>query len=302
MPSNWRLGLGLSLVTAIMWGGLPIALKAVLTDMDSITVTWYRFSLSALIALFWYGHRSGDGLKRLLSKPLWPLSLLAVGGLLANYILYLLGLDQTTAEAAQILIQLAPLLLLLGSVFLFKEAFSALQWLGVAAFSSGLLLFFHHRLRALAVTDDSYLLGLLLVALAGVTWAIYGLAQKQLLKSVSANDLLLLVYLSGTLCFLPASSPKQVFQLDSLGLAMLAFASLNTIIAYGCFGLAMTHWEASRVSASITTAPLFTLLLVFLVNSLYPGYIETEALDGLNWFGALLVVMGSIVAALGNKD
>jgi drug/metabolite transporter (DMT)-like permease len=302
MPTNWRLGLGFSLITALMWGGLPISLKAVLGDMDSITVTWYRFSLSALIALLWYGHHSGAAIKRLLSPPLLPLTLLAVAGLLANYIFYLLGLDGTTAEAAQIMIQLAPLLLLVGSVWLFKEPFSPRQWLGVIAISCGLLLFFHHRLRSLASVDDSYLLGLLLLVLAAITWAAYGLAQKKILKQVSSNDLLLLIYLAGTLCFLPGSSPQQIFQLDNVGLGMLAFASLNTIIAYGCFGLAMTHWEASRVSATITLAPLFTLLFVYMTNALYPGYIQTEPLDWLNWLGALMVVAGSTLAALGNRE
>ena len=301
MPTNWKVGLSFSLVTAIMWGGLPIALKVILGEMDSITVTWYRFSVSALIALLWYGHRSGDAIKRLLTRPLWPLTLLAVVGLLTNYILYLMGLDQTTAEAAQILIQLAPLLLLVGSVWLFKEPFSAAQWLGVAGFTLGLLLFFHHRLRTLASLDESYLLGIVLLLLAATTWAGYGLAQKKLLKQVSSNELLLLLYVAGSLCFWPAASPSQVLQLDGFGLMMLAFAALNTIIAYGSFGYAMTHWEASRVSAVISVTPLLTLFFVFLSNVLYPGFIQTEPLDWLNWLGAVLVVSGSTLAALGNR-
>jgi drug/metabolite transporter (DMT)-like permease len=301
MPTNWKLGLSFSLVTAIMWSGLPIALKVILGDMDSITVTWYRFSVSAVIALLWYGHRSGDAIKRLLSPPLWPLTLLAVVGLLANYILYLMGLDRTTAEAAQILIQLAPLFLLVGSVWLFKEPFSVPQWLGVAGFTLGLLLFFHHRLRTLASQDESYLLGLLFLLLAATTWAGYGLAQKQLLKQVSANELLLLLYVAGSLCFWPAASPGQIQQLDGFGLMMLAFAAVNTIIAYGSFGYAMTHWEASRVSAVITLTPLLTLFFVFLSNVLYPGFMQIEPLDWLNWVGAVLVVSGSTLAAMGNR-
>lgn len=295
------MGLGFSLVTAIMWGGLPIALKVLLGEMDSITVTWYRFSISAMIALLWYGPRSVAAIKRLLSPPLWPLTLLAAAGLLANYIFYLIGLDHTTAEAAQILIQFAPLMLLLGSVWLFKEPFSRPQWLGVMAFTVGLLLFFHHRLRTLASVDESYLLGLFMLLLAAITWAGYGLAQKQLLKHIKSNDLLLLIYIAGTLCFLPAASPVQVRALDGLELVMLAFVSLNTVIAYSSFGMAMTHWDASRVSAVITTAPLLTLLFVFLSNMLYPGFIQTEPMDWLNWFGAALVVGGSTLAALGNR-
>lgn len=284
-----------------MWGGLPIALKVVLGEMDSLTVTWYRFSLSAVIALLWYGRRSGDAIKRLLRPPLWPLTLLAVVGLLANYILYVVGLDQTTAEAAQILIQLAPLFLLVGSVWLFKEPFSAPQWLGVAGFTLGLLLFFHHRLQTLASLDERYLLGMLFIMLASAVWAGYGLAQKQLLKQVKSSELLLLLYVAGSLCFWPAASPGQIQHLDRFGLAMLAFAALNTIIAYGSFGLAMTHWEASRVSAVITVTPLLTLFFVFVSNLLYPGFIQTEPLDWLNWLGAALVVGGSTLAAMGNR-
>ncbi|MEH6592598.1 MAG: DMT family transporter [Halioglobus sp.] len=301
MSTNWKLGLTFSLVTAIMWGGLPIALKVVLGEMDSLTVTWYRFSISAGIALLWYGRRSAKAIRRLLSWPLWPLTLLAVAGLLANYIFYLTGLDRTTAEAAQILIQLAPLMLLVGSVWLFKEPFSRLQWLGVLAFTLGLLLFFHHRLRALASEESSYVLGMALLILASVTWASYGLAQKQLLKQVNANDLLLLIYIAGSLCFWPGSSPGQIQQLDGFGLLVLTFVSLNTIIAYGSFGLAMTHWEASRVSAVITLAPLLTLFFVFLSNTLIPGFIQTEPLDWMNWLGAVMVVGGSTLAALGNR-
>ena len=301
MSANWRLGLGFSLVTVIMWAGLPIALKVILGEMDSITITWYRFSLSAVIAMIWYGNRSFDAVKRLLSRPLWPLTMLAITGLLANYIFYLIGLDHTTAEASQILIQLAPLMLLVCSVWLFKEPFSPPQWLGVMGFTVGLLLFFHHRLRALANLDENYLLGMFLLLLAAVTWTCYGLAQKQLLKDVGANDLLLLVYIAGAICFLPASSPSQIQQLDGLELAVLAFASLNTIIAYGSFGMAMTHWEVSRVSATITITPLLTLFLVFLSNAFYPGFIQMEPLDWMNWLGAVLVVGGSTLAALGNR-
>ena len=301
MANDWRLGLGFSLVTVLMWGGLPIALKVVLGDLDTMTVTWYRFSISALIAIVWYGRRSLGAVKRMLRPPLWPLTLLAVAGLLANYIFYLIGLDHTTAEAAQILIQLAPLMLLLGSVWLFKEPFSVPQWLGVIAFSLGLLLFFHHRLLALATVDDSYLLGLFMLLLAAAAWAAYGLAQKQLLKHIGAQDLLILIYVAGAVCFLPAASPGQIQQLDGLGLGVLAFVALNTIIAYGSFGMAMTHWDASRVSAIIPITPLLTLFFVYLTNTFLPGYIQTEPLDWLNWLGALLVVAGSALAALGRR-
>lgn len=298
MSSNWRLGLGYSLITAIMWGLLPLALKGLLGQMDPMTITWYRFIVSAVLALAWYGHRSGPAVSRLFSRSHRLLTFIAAAGLLANYALYLLGLDHITASGAQITIQLAPLLLLLGSIVIFKEAFSVKQWLGVAAFVMGLLLFFHHRLGAMTPTDSSYLQGLLLIVAASVLWAAYALAQKQLLKAERSSDILLIMYVAGALFFLPFAQPSQIMALNVTELVLLAFAALNTIIAYGAFGLAMTHWEASRVSAAITVAPLLTLAFVEVVVLWYPDYMETEPLDLLSWLGGILVVIGSIVAAL----
>lgn len=298
MQTNWRLGLSFALVTAVMWGLLPLALKGLLDHMDPITITWYRFSVSAVIALLWYGHRSGRAVKNLLSVRHLPLMALAIVCLLCNYLLYLFGLNYITASATQIIIQLAPLLLLLGSVAIFGERLSRWQWLGVVGFSVGLLLFFHHRLNNIVTTDSRYLTGVALIVAASLTWACYGLAQKQLLKFESSNDILLILYLAGTLCFLPMSDPGQITKLGTLELGLLAFASVNTIIAYSCFGLAMTHWEASRVSATITLAPLLTMVFVLLLNNWQSGYIEAEPMDLLSWLGGLLVVTGSIVVAL----
>ena len=124
MTTNWKLGLAFSLVTVAMWGLLPLALKVILEVMDPLTNTWYRFFISAIIALLWYGHRRGAELKNLLVSKSLPLTALAVAGLLSNYLLYIWGLDHINPGAAQILIQLGPLLLLIGSVVIFKEEFS----------------------------------------------------------------------------------------------------------------------------------------------------------------------------------
>jgi drug/metabolite transporter (DMT)-like permease len=302
MQTNWKLGLGFSLLTAIMWGLLPLALKGLLDAMDPITITWYRFISSAVIAMLWYGHRSQSALKNLLSKQHRLLVVLAIAGLLGNYLLYLLGLNYITPSAAQLLIQVAPLLLLLGSVILFKENFSRWQWLGVLGFCSGMLLFFHLRLSSIVITDKHYLVGVALIIAASITWAGYGLAQKQLLKFENSNDILLILYLAGTLCFLPFSNPSQILALKPLELGLVAFVSLNTIIAYGSFGYAMTHWEASRVSAAITLAPLLTLVFVELANHWQPGSVVAEPMDWLSWLGGFLVVIGATTAALASSS
>lgn len=296
MQTNWKLGLAFTLVTVLMWGLLPLALTVVLDAMDPITISWYRFAVSAAIALAWYGHRSGAELRRMLTA--WPLVLLATGGLTGNYIFYILGLERTTPGAAQLLIQIAPLFLLLGSVWLLGERLSGFQWLGVTVLTAGMLLFFHPRIASTTASSDSYITGVLMLLTAAVLWALYGLAQKQLLGTYHAREILLMLCLGGTLLLLPLSAPLQVLSLDGVQLAVLGFAGLNTIIAYGAFGLAMSHWQASRVSAIIPLAPLLTLLFTEGLNRSGLATMPAEPLDWLSSVGALLVVVGAALAVL----
>ncbi len=49
--SSGRVGLGfsLALLTAVLWGLLPIALKWLLSSMSAATITWIRFVVAAVL-------------------------------------------------------------------------------------------------------------------------------------------------------------------------------------------------------------------------------------------------------------
>ncbi|SDZ94537.1 DMT family transporter [Microbulbifer marinus] len=300
IQSNWKVGLPLALTTAFMWAMLPIAMKGLLGDISAATVTWYRFSGAALLAGTYYGWTRQLHLGQLFTRRLLPLTTLAVLGLLGNYIAYATGLSYITAGAVQVLIQLAPLLLLIASVIWLGESFSPRQWMGVLMVAVGLPLFFNQRLEELlSGSNADYLIGVGFILIAAVTWAIYGLFQKKIVTSTRPQSLLVLIYLAGTLCFLPMADPLSVVRLDWLGWALLIFLTANTLIAYGAFAKAMAAWEASRVSATLALVPLMTLGLSALIGALWPDYIEVEPLNWISWMGAFAVVAGSLFAAIG---
>jgi drug/metabolite transporter (DMT)-like permease len=224
-----------------------------------------------------------------------------VGGLLGNYIMYMLGLELTTPGGAQVMIQSAPMLLLIGGLFLFKESFSAKQWIGLITFCTGLALFFNQRFDEFIRADNDYSWGIFLIFIAGVLWAAYALAQKQMLKHYPSEEIMIMVYAMGAIVFFPASHPTAVMELDALGWALLIFCGANTLVAYGAFAEALDHWEASRVSATLAITPLLTLLFMQVTNRLFPNYIEPEPLNTLSIMGALLVVAGSGITALSKK-
>ena len=39
---NWKLGLLLSLSTALMWGVLPVSIAPIIGPVDPVTITYYR--------------------------------------------------------------------------------------------------------------------------------------------------------------------------------------------------------------------------------------------------------------------
>ncbi|PWK54411.1 DMT family transporter [Pleionea mediterranea] len=296
---QWQLGLLLSLLTAMLWGLLPIALKGLLQYSDPVTITWYRF-LIAGVALFGYLWVKGrlPKLSKLKDKSLLMLAIIVIAGLLGNYILYMVGLSYITPGAAQVMIQTAPMLLLIGGLILFKESFQFKQWIGLITFCFGLVLFFNQRLEELLTTLSDYTIGMLFIFTAGVLWAAYALAQKQLLKDYASEEIMVMIYLVGILVFLPNAEPLTIKHYDGLGWLLLLFCGANTLIAYGAFAEALDHWEASRVSATLALTPLLTLLFMQITHYFAPEFLQPEPVNNLSIIGALLVVAGSAVTAL----
>lgn len=292
------LGFMLALTTAVLWGMLPIALKVVLAALTANTITWVRFLVAALFITVvllkqqqlptWRGH--SPRVKQLL----W----IAILGLLSNYILYLMGLHLLSAETAQVVIQLAPFLMMLGGVFIFRERLLLWQKLGALLLVIGLLLFFNERLLTLLSQAGQDTLGVVLVVIAAVTWAAYALAQKQLLLQFNSQQIMWFIYVAGAIGFLPLVELAPVASLTSLQWWMLAFCCLNTIIAYGAFAEALQHWEASKVSTVLAITPLLTIVFSHLAHWLWPEFPIPQQLNLLSIGGALLVVLGSAVTAL----
>ena len=295
---NWKLGITLSLITAIMWGLLPYSVTPLLNVLDPYTITFFRMFGGALLLLIWLSFRKRNPFKFVLTPTILTLLAVAVIALCSNYFYWLKGLDLTNPSTAQVVIQIAPMLLLLGSVVIYKESFSKMQLVGVIVFVGGLLLFFNQRLGNLLNEFSGYNLGVFYILFSAVVWSIYALIQKKLLDDFKALNLIFIITGMGSLVFLPFASPSKVLELNNFQLSMLAFGAANTAIAYGCFTEAMRFWNASRVSAVISIVPVLTLASGYILHQLFPEYIPQESINLLSIVGAFVVVIGSSITAL----
>ena len=295
---RWRRGLMLALVTAACWATLPVALKLTLEQVDPITLTWFRFVFAACVIGGWLA--AGGGLRQFaaLKRGGWALLAVAAFMLIGNYIFYLLGVQHTSPANAQLLIQLAPLLMALGGIFVFREPYRLGQWCGMVITALGLGLFFRDQLIGSAIPMHAYLVGSGAVIVAASVWAMYALIQKQLLLKLSSPAILLVIYVVASVVLLPLSHPMALPTLDFRHALLLGYCALNTLVAYGAFAEALEHWQASRVSAILAITPLLTIMVVASVHALWPQVIALEHVSTLGFVGAGLVVTGSAMSSL----
>ena len=291
---RWRLGLALSLLTVFLWGILPIALKVTLQALDVYTVIWFRFLVSFGLLAIYLGVRGQLPTLAQLRDTSWHLLAIATIGLAINYFLFLQGLSLTSPANAEVIIQLSNLLLGLGGLIVFGEKYQLHHWIGVGVMIFGYILFFLEQLTNLITAEKEYLLGSGLIALGALAWAIYALAQKQLLQSLSSSHIMLIIYGGCAYLFTPFAKQTTILPLGYVHLATLIFCALNTLIAYGAFAESLAHWEASRVSAVLAIAPIVTLIAVEVISVIAPDFIPAEQITLIAIVGAVLVVVGAV--------
>ncbi len=296
MQENWKKGLVLSLVTVLFWSTLPVALKISLSATDALTLTWFRFLIAGLITFFLLvgGKKIGEFKKLSTKQWLW----LSVAGimLIGNYVFFLIGLEYTTPANAQVFIQMAPLLMTLGGVLIFKESFNKMQMLGVIAILIGLGLFFNDQIKQIISSD--YTLGLWVMFAAALTWAIYALIQKKLSAVLSSQAILFFIYCFATLVLFFWSDLSNYQQINTTQWWAIAYACVNTVIAYGAFAEALNHWNASRVGMVLALTPVTTLLFINAFAFLFPELLNAESIHLIGYIGMAFIVTGSMLASL----
>ena len=281
-----------------MWGILPIALKELLTGMDASTIVWYRFLFAAFFVLVWLKYREQLpklGIKNILIRVM---IIISAAGLCANYVFFSFSLNYLNAETSEAVIQLTTLFLIFGGVVFYKEQFSGTQKVGTLLIAAGLLLFFNDRLGEFKNLGSQQTLGVFIVFLSAITWTVYSLLQKKLLREFTSPQLLLMMYGISAAVLVPFVSPSAITQLDGFQLFLLSFCCLNTVVAYGCFTEALNCWDASKVSAVLALAPLFTIIGLKIIVLIAPNYAYSDRLSALSIIGAVFLVLGSSLMAL----
>ncbi len=294
--TNRNKGILYALSAALMWGFLAISLKVTLNHVPPLTIVWMRFTVAFLVlwAVLFLKERSA---LQVLKKPP-PLAILAAVALTFNYIGYIKGLDLTSPSNAQVIIQLAPLLLVVVGLIIYKEKVSAHQIIGFLIALLGFGVFYQDQIGQLLGSPDNYNAGVTWVVGAALAWVLFASLQKGLVQKFHAQGLNLLIYLIPVVLLIPWVDFEVVVSLSLPLWALMIFLGLNTLLAYGAIAEAFRFLPANKVGIIVTINPIITIVTMGLLTSIGVSWIEPERISLYGFLGAILILAGVITAII----
>ena len=248
-------------IQVLLSSGTHLVAKAVVNDVDPITLTFLRSCVStiALGAIFIVREKRIKVRREDYGMMLW-LSFIVIP---INQFFFLYGIKFTTAANAALLYAMTPVLVLLFSYFMLGEQMTRRKVSGVLlAFCGVALVVFEHGVSF----SSGYTYGNVVMFLAVVAWSLYTIQGKPLVVKYGAFHVASLSMIGGMILFLPLG----IYGVSQFDLSTLTashwegvfYLGLGTsVISYFLWYYALGKIETTKVAVFANAQPIVTSLL-----------------------------------------
>lgn len=283
---------GLLLLTVLFWGVNFAVVKIALAEIPPLIFNGLRFvfASSLMLLLAWSaGHRLKFQRRHLLY--LIGLGLL---GITAYQLLFILGIDNTTADNSALILATVPVWVALFGTLAGMERVSGRGWFGVALSMAGIVLIIVGSDRDEALEfGGATLWGDLLILLATLCWSLYTLAIRPMLRHYSSMAITSFASLVGAIpLVLLAVPPMSEFSWGRVSaaawLAVIFSGTFSIALAYFFWNNGVSRLGSTRTSLYANLTPPVTLF----VSWLWLG----ETLTVIQWVGTGLALIGVVLA------
>lgn len=241
----------------ILFATLPIAAKIALRELSSPAIVLIRVTLAALI--FFVIQRATIHERIRSRRDFFRLAGYSVLGVSLNQLLYVTGLEMTTATAAQMLIAGGPAITLLVAILTSREQATPAKWFAIGLASVG----------ALALVGSgaggSRVLGNVLILINMVAYSIYLVSARDILQRYHPLTVITWIFIFGAIGLMPFGVIPVINEIQATTtetrLALLWIIIFPTVIAYYLNMWALTVVESSLVSTFVYLQPVMTALL-----------------------------------------
>lgn len=285
----------LMLLAILLWAVNFSFVKIALRELSPLGFNGIRL-LFASAVLFLILVLSGESFK-MDKKTFWKLVFLGLIGNTSYQMLFIHGINLTTASNSAIIIAMTPVFIALLSSLMKHERVHPAAWAGILFSFVGFYLVIASRFGTIQFSSQS-VRGDLLIFFGNICWAIYTVFSKPLLERMSPLKLTTLTMASGTFFFLPFCI-KDIARIPYSTVSLKAWASL---LYSGLFALVICYviWYASVQRVGNNKTAIYDYLIpVFTVIFAY--FIIDERITGLQAVGALIIFLGVYMARIGYR-
>jgi drug/metabolite transporter (DMT)-like permease len=277
------------ILATVLWGSDYIFAKIALREVSPMGFAAIRtlISTGALTAIFLRQEKDW----RVKPRHLLSLFGLALLGTFSNRIFWSKGIDLTTASNAALLSTTSPIFVLISSLFLFRATVTWRAALGIFVSFIGVFLVIQGDWKEW-VTDAGNVWGDLLILLAAITWALFTLLAKFLMKEYSSLKVTAYIMLIGSILFLPFLPNEKAGGWS--GVSALGWFSVLYVAITGNF-LAYSFWMRGIQNIG----PMRTILYQYLTpitTILFAVPFLNETLTPAQMGGAVVVFAGIFLA------
>jgi len=285
MNSKTYISLLLVLVS-LVWAGSFVVVRITVEEISSIDLGFLRFLVATpfMVLILLLSKKE----TRLPVKDFLSLSVLGLTGVTLLYIFQFIGIEQTTASTAAVLINTNVIFVVILSATFLKENFSFKKALGIAlSFFGVLVVIFAQMTNESIVFSNVFLIGCIFMVLSALCWAIYSIVGKKLLDKYDPFTVTTYAFVLGTIFFLPVVLPDITAVVQNISfngwISILYLALICSVFGYVAWYYALSKIEAGRAVIFLNLIPLFTIVISF-----FTGEIPTF----LFLIGASLIIYG----------
>jgi drug/metabolite transporter (DMT)-like permease len=274
------------LVVVGLWASTFIVTKAAFAELTPLAFTFVRFGLMTGLAFGVLAARRRTWRIRAGDLPRFLLAGLA--GYTFYQLGFVLGLERTSPFASSLLIAMVPLFTML-ILALRGERTRARGWAGLAIALAGVVIFLADRLEAGA---SGTLLGDALSIGAAVSFALYGIVNRPLVRDYPPETYTAYTLLAGSIPLMLIATPAALAQ-DWGAISLSGWLSIGYMVVLPVYVAYMLwNWAIARRGAAAATS--FTLL-VPIASGVLSAWWFGEQFDLLKLLGAALVLAGLMI-------
>ncbi|HMR93153.1 MAG TPA: DMT family transporter [Chitinophagaceae bacterium] len=255
-------GIGLALLTVIIWSGNFVVARSVIRQISPVTLAFFRWATASVIILpfaWQYCRRDWPAIRQ---SATYLLLTALFGITLFNTFIYAGGHYTTAINLALVGTTASPIIaLVLARIFL-KEKIGWFKLTGLILCIAGVLFLLSQgswdRLRHFHfTTGDKWVL------LGALCFAIYTVLVRKKPKAISGVSFVCVLFCMGTLLLLPAylweaqHAAPVVWDTD-LALIILYLGLGASVICYLCWNIAIRHLGAGRTALFGNLIPIFS--------------------------------------------